>query len=390
MKVKKNINVGILTYHFSDNFGALIQAYSLRQWLNNWGLEANFINYHPTYVEEGGAFESPWKPTLWKKNFTILYMKLLFFRRRIFENKDLNKLFLNFRRDQLGIYSPPLRKAADLEPLMDKFDILLCGSDQIWNPSIQYGLDPVYFLDIPGSEQLHKLAYAPSFGRNSIPKKYISQLGPLVSKLDKVSVRETSGLDILEKAGISRNHVSVLPDPSILLGNFDKLLGEYTASEDSIFCYALRTDKIIRNVAIDVARISGSILRSPRSSFKRWPDIGEDVTPGPIEWLKMLKSSKIVVSNSFHGIALSIVLNRPFIAVSLPGKRKEMNARVDNLLQIMGLEDRQLTEANSTKIFKLIDSPIDWKIVNKRLALIRAEAEKYLDVEITKVRVSKN
>lgn len=379
------MKVGLFSYHFSDNYGALMQAYSLRKWFLNRGLTADFINYHPRYVEEGGSLDRPWKPSLWRKNATILYMKQAHLRRQLFGNRLQRAQFEVFRREILGVTGQRLCKVEDLAPEMAQYDMLVCGSDQIWNPSIQRGLDPVYFLDIPGTDHTYKVAFAPSFGRSEIEPHFHVKLQRLVSRLNGISVREVTGLDILEQAGIERDHGVVVPDPTVLLGKFDELLQrkpEDVLSDDGVFCYALRTDELIREIAEEATRLIGGPLRAPRSAHQRWRDIGESITPGPVEWLQTLAQARIVVSNSFHGVALSVVLNRPFIAVGLPGKRIGMNARVQNFLTIAGLTDRFLTTSEPAAIRALTDTPIDWESANDRLEAVRAEAETYLDYHI--------
>ncbi|TCD47536.1 polysaccharide pyruvyl transferase family protein [Chlorobium sp. N1] len=380
------MKAGLFTYHFSDNYGALCQAYGLRQWLRERGIDAEFINYQPTYVEQGGPLDRPWMPSLWRKNLTILYMKQAFLRHKFFGDKAQHKLFESFRHEVLGVTGPRIRHHQDLAPLMSDYDMLVCGSDQIWNPSIQKGLDPVYFLDISGSDHAHKVAYAPSFGRSMIQPEYHADLAALVSKLDGVSVREKSGLDVLKAAGIKCEHVQVAPDPTVLLGNFDALLDDDADIDNSVFCYALRTDEVIRDVAKQAAQLSGGPLISPRSIHQRWSDIGQGVTPGPVEWLRMLARARVVVSNSFHGVALSVLLNRPFIAVGLPGKRAKMNTRVQSLLTIVGLTDRILDIADPPAVCALMNIPINWKAVNARLAAVRTDAEAYLDNHIAQAK----
>lgn len=251
------MKVGILTYHFSENYGALFQAYALREWFIGRGLTAEFVNYHPSYVEQGGSLDQPWKLSLWRKNATILYMKQAYLRRKFFGDKAQRERFEGFRRNVLGATGPRLKRSQDLAPEMARYNMLFCGSDQIWNPSIQRGLDPVYFLDIPGADHARKVAYAPSFGRCAIEPEYNAELAVLVGKLDGVSVRETTGLDVLDAAGIARECACVVPDPTVLLGSFDKLLGDDVTPDDSVFCYALRTDEVIRNVATQSTRSSG-------------------------------------------------------------------------------------------------------------------------------------
>jgi len=380
------MKAGLFTYHFSDNYGALMQAYALRKWFLGRGLKAEFINYHPAYVEEGGRFDHPWNPSLWRKNATILYMKLSQLRQLLFGDKSMCAGFESFRRDYLGIQDPALRNVEELRPIVAGYDMLVCGSDQIWNPSIQRGLDPAYFLDIPGAEAAHKVAYAPSFGRSEIEPEYREELNRLLSGLNSVSVREASGLDIIEAAGFPRDRVRVMPDPTILLDSFDTLIGPTTGDDGSVFAYVLRTDEVIREVATQAAQIVGGQLYAPRTTHQRWRDIGQGVAPGPVQWLAMLARSRLAVSNSFHGVALSVVLNKPFIAVALPGKRAGLNTRVQNLLKMTGLQARMIDTVDPDSIRRLTEAPIDWETTNNRLSAVRTQAEAYLDAEIAAAR----
>jgi len=380
------LTAAIFTYHFSDNYGALFQAYSLREWLQERGIAADFVNYHPRYVEEGGPLDRPWDLRLWRKNATIVYMWQAHLRRKLFGDRQQKQRFEHFRKDILGVSGPRLFDASSVASSAQNFDMLFCGSDQIWNPSVQKGLDPVYFLHIPELSHTYKVAYAPSFGRGAIEPAYQQKLYQLASKLDGISVREKTGLDVLETAGISRDSVQVVPDPTILLGQFDALLAGNSPPDASVFCYALRTDEVIRSVASQAAKLTGGKLRSPRTTHQRWGDIGEGISPGPVEWLRTLAQAGVVVSNSFHGVALSVVLNRPFIAVALPGKRAKMNARVQNLLTIAGLTDRILDTDDPERVRTLVETPIDWHAVNARLAAVRTEAERYLDDQIARAK----
>jgi hypothetical protein len=380
------MKIGLLTYHFVDNFGALMQAYALREWFLARGHSAEFIDYRPAYVEHGGPFDRPWKLSLWRKNARILYLKANALRRRAFASRVQVQAFESFRQEHLGVPGPGFTSAAAVSEVSDKFDVLICGSDQIWNPSPQRGLDPIYFLDIPGTERTRKVAYAPSFGRTTIEKRFLPEVGRLVGGLDAVSVREASGLNILEAAGLPRTRARVVPDPTILHGRFDALLGSENTSADHVFCYALRTDEVIRDVAGQVGSLIGSRVRSPQTSHQRWPSIGDAVQVGPVEWLRMLAKARVIVSNSFHGVAMSIVLNKHFLAVSLPGKRAPLNARVLNLLEQLGLSDRMACSTDPASVRQLVETPINWPAVNARVEEVRAAAEAYLNHEIFGVK----
>jgi len=382
--MKNSIKAGLVTYHFSDNYGALFQAYGLRKWFLNQGVDASFLNYHPRYVEEGGEFDALADPKKIRKNLTIFYMKLMHLRLQVFGNKEQKKAFNDFRVTHLGISGERRFSLDELQNDVEGMDLLVCGSDQIWRPSIQKGLDPVYFLDIPiAQENILRVSYAPSFGGATFDSAYQEEACKLINKLDAVSIRESTGAKIVNQ--VAQRDAVVVPDPTILLGQFDELLADNSSTDNTIFCYALRTDSVIRDVAESVSGSLGGELISPKTSRQRWRDIGLGVRPGPVEWLRMIARANVVVSNSFHGIALSIVLNKTFIAVALPGSKKTMNSRTVNLLESVGLMDRFVENFDAEIIADLLDSSINWVDVNKRVAALRESGCVYLREQIVKV-----
>jgi hypothetical protein len=378
------MRVKILTYHFSDNYGALFQAYGLREWFRKKGIEADFVNYHPLYVEEGGHFDAILDLRKWRKNLTIAYLKVSNWFWIVKGNKEQHARFEAFRREHLGVRGERLYEAEDLSSV-SKTDLFVCGSDQIWNPSVQKGLDPVYFLDFESARKARRISYAPSFGRSTLSKEYHDEAGKLISKLDGISVREKSGVDIVRS--VSNCEAVCVPDPTILLGDFSELIGNTSPSSDKkVFCYALRTSDVIREVAEYVAKENGAKIISPTSSRQRWAPIGEAVEPGPAEWLRMVASSTFVVTNSFHGVALSLILNRPFFAVALPGKKGAMNERVQNLLRSTNMLSRIVSTSDPAEIEKVMKQEIDWESVNQHLADLRDVGERFLLDQINLVK----
>lgn len=375
------MKVRLLTYHFSDNYGALFQAYALREWFLRRGHDAEFINYHPRYVEEGGDFDQLLDLRKWKKNLTIGYLKLSHTYWSVFGSARQRLAFDTFRRDYLGVTGARLLDAGALGE--ENADLLLCGSDQIWNPSVQKGLDPVYFLEFAGASRARRISYAPSFGRAALEPAFHAEAGRLIGNLDAVSVREQSGVKIIRE--LTGRDAQCVPDPTILLGDFNDLLGQRAHPGQHVFCYALRSAEGIREVAVHVARTDGTPLISPVSSRQRWKPIGTAVEPGPVEWLRMLDSSATVVTNSFHGVALSIILNKPFLAVVLPGKKGALNERVRNVLEKTGLTDRALASTDTALIDRVLHREIDWRAVNERLAVLRNQGESFLERQIDAV-----
>ena len=374
------MKIGILTYHFSDNYGALFQAYALRQWFLNQGHEAEFVNYHPDHVEGGGDIQ--FDNLFSRKNLKVLYLKLSRLKSKWFGNRQQQDNFEHFRHEFLGVTEPVYKTIQALEAASLNYDLLVCGSDQIWNPSEQFGLDPAYFLNFTINNTLvRRISYAPSFGRSEINEQYHKELVILLFKLDGISVREQSGVSIVKDL-IGVEPVCV-PDPTILLSDYSGIMTPYPHSSDKyVFCYGLRSRDVIGEVAEAVAKRLGAALYSPYNSHRRWKEIGETVYPCPRQWLYLLHNSEFVVTNSFHGTALSILLNKPFVVVGLQDNKATLNARALNLLELVGLSSRFLMDATPTKINEVFSSPIDWELVNEQLTVLRYAGTEYLTQQI--------
>lgn len=380
------MKVGILTYHFSDNYGALFQAYALKKWFENRGHEVCFINYQPSYVEEGGGFNL--KKPFSKDNLKILFLKAVTLREKLLGNKEQKKNFTAFRDGYLQTSGSVLHNKRDVEQNLSGFQLFVCGSDQIWKPSEHFGVDPVYFLDFKQSNDsaARKISYAPSFGKSTLDIEYQKETAELIKKLDGVSVREESGVNIVKE--LADIDPVCVPDPTILLNDYTEIMKPYAVdTKDYVFCYALRSREAIGDVAEGVANALGAALYSPHNPHRRWKQIGETVYPCPRQWLYLLNNSKYVVTNSFHGTALSILLNKPFVVVGLQGKKETFNARVKNLLKLVGLESRLVQDVDGDTVRTILNSTINWDDVNARLDTLRNAGTEYLLNELQAVEM---
>lgn len=373
----RRVRVGILTYHFSDNFGAIYQAYGLRKWFRDRGCEAEFINYHPQHVEEGAPLRWGLSARAFRANLKNLFLHAMGLRRRLLGNREQARAFAAFRRDVLGVRGDRLQTLAAVEASLPPLDLIVCGSDQIWNPSIQFGIDPVYFGGFATRQPVRRIAYAASFGRDSLEAAYREEVRINLERLDAVSVREESGVRIVKEVA-GRDAVCV-PDPTLLVGGFDDLLrGVPQNGSACLFCYALRSATGIREVAHLAADSLGLSILSPYNPYRRWPEIGKTVFPSPIEWLATLRDARFVVTNSFHGVALSLVLRKEFVAVGLAGGKQDLNERVLNLLAQAGLDERFVADATEAALVAPWRSPIDWQAVDARLEGMRRAGSAFL------------
>jgi len=375
------VNVGILTFHFSDNYGAALQAYALRRWLTEQGHHASFIDYRPTHIEHGGRLSVPTSPAKLKANLKIIYLAVSSFINQHFGNRTQNEKFVRFREHFLDIKNGSTDNNASLASAQS-YDLIVAGSDQIWSPSQHFGFDPNYFLAFANSFRARKISYAASFGKDRVSTSEAEQLPQLLHNLDAISVREASGVSIVERA-IGQRPANV-PDPTLLHSNYSDLTDRASSEHDApyIFCYALRSPDNIRQTANRVSKQLRSPILSPHNPHRRWVEIGKTVYPDPGEWVSLVKNARFVVTNSFHGTVFSLLFRKPFIVAGLTGERASANARAINLLRAVNLENRFAASFSEQNVNALMANEIDWADVDKRLAEMRYVGDEFLNMQL--------
>ena len=367
--------VGIFTYHFADNYGAVLQAYALQRYLAELGCEASFVDYDPDHVSRGGRFWLPTSKARLRANLIIAYQKYVHLRSRLSSNQDQRRNFRDFRDRHLNIAGIRYKTLRSLRKNPPACDAYVCGSDQIWNPSPQFGVDPAYYLDF-GPPETKRISYAASFGKDSVDPQYHEKLAPLLRQMNSISTREESGVQIVKK--ISGQDANWVPDPTLLHRDYSEVTSEQQPEADFIMSYVLRDGGYISGVLEHLSRQLGMEVVVPHNPMKRWKAIGKIVHPGPSQWLGLIKTASLVVTNSFHGTVFCILFQKPFISVGLSGQHASLSERAVSLLGRLGLSDRFITGYEPAHIDELIHREIDWASVGDRLDTWRDEARQYL------------
>jgi len=380
----KGLRVGILTYHFSDNYGAMLQAYTLRSWFRERGCSAEFINYQPTYVEAGGRFSASLDLRSLRENLKVVYKRGAHLWQRIFGDSKQHAALNDFRARQLGAVGTVYKTRKSLLHSLSGFDLLVAGSDQVWSPSGNTGLDPVYFLDFPPIAGQRRISYAASFGRSELPQRYEAAVARMLAGLDGISVRERSGIAIVER--FTQCPVTQVPDPTILRGHVDDLVIDNFERESVpyVFCHVLRSPELIRDVAQRVADELDARIWSGFNPHRRWREIGETYFAGPREWVSKIGDASFVVTNSYHAAITAILRRRSFFVVVLSGIRQPLNDRIIDLLGELGLQDRIISSLDGEDIARKMKDIIDWDGVARRMTVLQARGERYLNSQLEK------
>ena len=353
------MKIGIFTFHSAGNYGAVLQAYGLQEFLRSLGHDAWIVDYAPQYISREYRVFARTAGLSASKNFLRSCLIALTRWRR-------NRLFRRFRQDHLRL------ARIDLAELHNDFDAFVFGSDQIWSPVITEGGDPVYFGLFPAARGKRLVAYAASMGsvlRMSGPLSALFKKG--LARFSALSVREKPLADCL--AHDFKLHASLACDPVFLAGRevFDRIATRPAVSRPYLLLFLLNGNevatiygyKLARRLGLSVVNV-GTYETVHRSNVKTLVDLEH--------FLGYIKQASFVVTNSFHAMAFSLLYERDFVVVS---RDERMDERVLSLLRQIGLAQR-LVDAGKCIITD--ESPIDYHNVNFRLNKMQCESRRFI------------
>lgn len=368
--MEKKAKIGIMTWYQYENYGSVLQAYALAHKISELGYLPEFINY-----------KSP-KPGKEKQDYTLknyIYLSKKIIRGlRILHSTSRKSKFANFVDTNL-VQTEEISSYSELFGLNNLYEAFLCGSDQIWAPSC---FDEKYFLSFVDNTQ-KMIAYAPSLGLTKIENPVVEkQMGELIKRFDKLSVREDQGKELLQrKWGIDSE---VVLDPTLLLDSdaWDKILSKdsnnLNINEDYILCYFLgdynRYKRYVQKIA---NKKNMKIIVVPMFVGQIKDRKVECIEAAPLQFVQLIKHAKLVCTDSFHGTAFSINYNVPFVTFERFKKtdKNNQNSRIYNLLRLSKLDTR--IASDSKDIEELFS--IDFTDANNILKRERIKSLEYLE-----------
>ena len=345
------MKIGILTFHWATNYGAILQCYALQTYLELLGHEVYVINYKPKIYDI--------------KIFNVLRPRNLCHSFDYLRNYSKEHQLKHFRNSYLHL-TKRIFSEEDFNSL-GVFDIVFSGSDQVLNPSftlIGEGKPcSAYYLNKIKSK--YKFGYAVSFGCKVYPKDAIIYAKQWINSFDSISVREETGLAILESLSFHGGK-QLVPDPTLLLGAslFDKV-PVTSFCEKFIYVYLLH-GKTLPSCLQNVLQAKIVIAE-------------EDGKFSMENWLGRIKCSNILITNSYHGMIMSILFHVPFVVILNEGALSGMNDRFYSLLDYLELSYRIVNEIDNKQIQNVIETDIDWKNVDAKLEEFSKIGKNYLN-----------
>lgn len=358
-----------LTLTDTKNYGALLQAFALKEYISSLGVECQVINYHNPAMKYSQV--KGWRKirsVIWRNTFAGIVSNGA----RKSNTAEFKKRYLDHDVDNICL-------SEGLPALNSSADAFVVGSDQVWNPTVNAN-DNAFLLNFTEKK---KIAYAASFGTNCVPKQYLIDNKEQFQSFAAISMREDSGTELLnETLGLPAETVL---DPVFLL-NKEEWTSSLHISENKpekyVLCYVMPGDGEVVNKIIELAKsIAGEIkckvVVLGEKDYKLSNDsVIYDHSCGPIEFLEYVSEAETIVTNSFHGTAFSIIFRKNFFTVM----KKETfgrNTRIDNLLGHIGLDYRKSYIDDTIDKMHLTDS-VDYTDAESKLSEYIAYSKEYL------------
>lgn len=374
------MKVAILTFARTNNYGATLQCYALSKFIEQFGHQTSIINIP---LMKAGA---PRKKTVVEKLISKMHGYFHRYEKRYYRTtEELQKdreydkqnmlLFDEFR----SVYFPNMTHEylteADFEKDFPQADLYVVGSDQVWNlwvTNIQY---PLFFFSFLKHRE-KRISYAACFGgdRNfKFENEELDSIRKLLSDFTGISVRDTTGLSILkEKFNIDATQVL---DPTFLIDSYNELLKDSSVdASHNLFSFKF----IINDEWVKVIKyLAGELSLNIRMDTCLIPVNGLPFKPlcTVQDWLKLIKTSDFVFTDSFHGMVFCIIFRKQFIVTP---SYKGGEERYMDLALKLGLEERVYTSPKEIFYSKKWKNVIDYDAVYKRLDVLKKNSKNFL------------
>lgn len=361
------MKIGVITWFKYENYGTVLQAVAMQKYLKSQGYDVELVDF-----EADDSYKR--KKSFFYEKFGRLIFKI--------ENKLYKEEFIKRSNDFKKIIkenckiSKKVNNKDEYIEICNKYDVLLFGSDQIWNP-LWY--NPFYYANF---EEINTklVAYAPSFGVNYIADDKKSNISKALKRFDFFGMREQRGCEIVKE--LIGKDVNTVVDPTFLLDknewkDIEEDIPE--VKEKYILCYFLGDNKnhwkAVKKFAnkkkmklIVIPNITNGYSYIQSKNTLKSVNVGN--------YISLIKNAEYIVTDSFHGAVFSIIYQKNFSLFERhnPKAGASQNSRLYNLLDMANINFVLVNFGDNN----IIENKINYDEVNKRISLKINESKNYL------------
>ena len=271
--------------------------------------------------------------------------------------------------------SRPYRSIDDLYAEPPAYDVYVTGSDQVWNPTQPFCIEP-YFLTFVKDGNARKISYASSIGIESLTEREQADFKRWLGGYDVISVREAEGKALLEK--LISKEVAQVADPTFLLGAsyWQSIAKRPNVDGAYILCFKLYAGNHLVEYAAEIARRSGrKVIVLPEGKPVDGCEIVYDA--GPEDYLGYIANADMLISDSFHANVFGILLGtkNQWAYISPDNKR---GSRIVSLFKTFGLSDHFIRPNLSTAYSELDAAGKDLAGIGATVETVTLSARNFL------------
>ena len=346
----KRSKIGVLTFHRCINYGSYWQARCLIDWLRDHGLEAVLIDHESRRVSfaEFKCALDPSLPTPAPRKDRPYYREKI---------KKFYSSFENLpRSDRLTLERPEL---------MDEFDLVIVGSDEVWNLSHPwYGRYELFFGK--GVRARRLISYAASFGNYDAWAGLDDERANHLRGFEAISVRDDNSRTLIRSV-LGVDPVKVL-DPCLL--HPPEIHFEGSSRKDPYI--AVYGHNFSFEFADSVSRwAKRQQLETVSIGYRNdWADV-QLLSADPNEFAELISGSDGVATNFFHGCVFALNNKRPLVCEAASYR----NNKIVDLLSTLGCEERLMRLPSEPAVAECLSSPPN---IGEKVKDLRRQSEAFL------------
>jgi len=359
--------IGTISYNIYCNFtnyGSALQTWALHQAMRQMGAHPVLVDYCPEILADKDPL-NPYK-SMWDKDDESKRMVELMLPAIRVNYEKFDKFYHEYFERTKKTYL-----AANFVSVMDEVDAFVCGSDTIFCPD-EFGFDDGYYANYPCMRD-NSVAYAPSFGDPHFSDEDYMKLNERLRNFKALGLREHMMIPYVKKH--ANVPVEKVIDPTLLLtsNDYDSIAADRLLNEPYLLLYARRynpkmeayAEKMAAEKGWKIVDISLRATNAERGHLMFYE-------AGVEEFLSLVKHAEYVITNSYHGLIMSVQYSRPFVVFS----REQCDTKIAELLELLGLSDRMIV--NELEQIKAID----YGSVHAKIAESKLKSQDFLSMEI--------
>ena len=373
----------LICNYYIRNYGSVLQSFASFKVLQSFDPSISIIKYEDKAKVKAKIellirkkLKYILNPVALKKKIINLayqenYKKIDDARKRafdVFNNKNLN-------------FTQTFIKTSDIVSSLEHGESIIIGSDQLWGPEdIIRNYHTLNWLP----DEFKKISYATSFGVTKLPDYLKKRTYSFLKKMDNISVRESTGIDIIKS--LTGLDASLVCDPTLLLSanQWNKFIPEEKIiSEPYIFCYFIGENIKHREVVKEVQmhtnyKIAGILhVNQYIKSDENFADY-DFSTAKPEDFVRLIRDAQYVICDSFHGVAFSIIFKKNFIVFDRYARNdsSSRNSRIDSICKKLKLESRHCIEIKNAN--SILNDNVNYTEVDDLLEKWRQESFNYI------------